>query len=151
MNTDPAMYRRYAKKRAKKSPLIRDAVTAFFSGGTICLLAESLRNMLIYFFPFLANEKETVGMFVSIFLIVAAVFLTACGQFDKIARYCGAGTLVPITGFANAVASSAIDAKSEGFILGVGAKIFQIAGPVILYGVSSSMLYGIIYWLVKLF
>ena len=95
--------------------------------------------------------KETVGMFVSMLLIAIAVVLTACGHFDDIARHCGAGTLVPITGFANAVASSAIDAKSEGFILGVGSKIFQIAGPVILYGVSASVVYGVIYYIVSLF
>ena len=90
-------------------------------------------------------------MFVSVLLIGIAVVLTACGHFGDLARHCGAGTLVPITGFANAVASSAIDAKSEGFILGVGAKIFQIAGPVILYGVSASVVYGILYWIVTLF
>lgn len=149
MNSDPKTYRRYAKKRAKKSPLWKDVLLAFFSGGTICLLAESLRNMLLYYMP--SMEKETAGMFVSILLIGAAVLITACGYFDELARYCGAGTLVPITGFANAVASSAIDAKSEGYILGVGAKIFQIAGPVILYGVSASVLYGIIYWIVNAF
>ena len=149
MNSDPKTYRRYAKKRAEKSPLWKDVLLAFFSGGTICLLAESLRNMLLYYMP--SMEKETAGMFVSILLIGAAVLITACGYFDELARYCGAGTLVPITGFANAVASSAIDAKSEGYILGVGAKIFQIAGPVILYGVSASVLYGIIYWIVNAF
>ena len=146
MNTDPKTYRRYAKSRAQKSPLWRDMAIAFFSGGAVCLFAEGVRNMLLYFMPQLA--KETVGMFVSMLLIAIAVVLTACGHFDDIARHCGAGTLVPITGFANAVASSAIDAKSEGFILGVGAKIFQIAGPVILYGVSASVVYGVIYYII---
>lgn len=149
MNTDPKTYRRYAKNRAKKSPFWKDIAIAFCSGGAICLFAEGLRNMLLYYFPQL--DKDTAGMFVSVILIAIAVLCTACGQFDNIARHCGAGTLVPITGFANAVASSAIDAKSEGFILGVGAKIFQIAGPVILYGVSASVVYGILYWIASLF
>ncbi len=149
MNTDPKTYRRYAKNRAKKSPLWKDMLLAFCSGGAICLFAESLRNMLQYYLPELS--KETCGMFVSVLLIGSAAVLTACGHFDTLARHCGAGTLVPITGFANAVAASAIDAKSEGFILGVGAKIFQIAGPVILYGVSASVVYGLLYWIVTLF
>ena len=145
MNTDPKTYRRYAKNRAKKSPLWRDMTIAFFSGGAVCLFAEGVRNMLLFYMPQLS--EETAGMFVSMLLIAIAVLITASGHFDDIARHCGAGTLVPITGFANAVASSAIDAKSEGFILGVGAKIFQIAGPVILYGVSASVVYGILYWI----
>ena len=149
MNTDLKTYRRYAKSRAPKSPFGRDMSIAFFSGGAVCLFAEGVRNMLLYYMPQLA--KETVGMFVSMLLIAIAVVLTACGHFDDIARHCGASTLVPITGFANAVASSAIDAKSEGFILGVGSKIFQIAGPVILYGVSASVVYGVIYYIVSLF
>ena len=144
MNTDLKTYRRYAKSRAPKSPFGRDMTIAFFSGGAVCLFAE-----LLYYMPQLA--KETVGMFVSMLLIAIAVVLTACGHFDDIARHCGAGTLVPITGFANAVASSAIDAKSEGIILGVGSEIFQIAGPVILYGVSASVVYGVIYYIVSLF
>lgn len=149
MNSDPKTYRRYAKKRAKKSPIWKDMLLAFCSGGTICLLAESVYNMLQFYLPNI--PKKTCGMFVSVLLIGIAVMLTACGHFDNLARYCGAGTLVPITGFANAVASSAIDAKSEGFVLGVGTKIFQIAGPVILYGVSASVVYGILYWIVTLF
>lgn len=95
------------------------------------------------------SESDT-GTLVSCSLIFLTALLTGIGLFDRIAKFAGAGTLVPITGFANAVASSAVDAKTEGFVLGVGAKIFSIAGPVILYGISTGTLYGVIYWCVSL-
>ena len=94
--------------------------------------------------------EESAGSAVSVSLIAAAILLTAFGCFDRIAKKAGAGTLVPITGFANAVASSAIDARSEGFVMGVGAKIFQIAGPVIAYGLAAGTVYGVIYWVISL-
>jgi len=147
MHTDAKTYRRYAQARSRKSPLLRDVLFAYVSGGTICTIAQLLKNG--YMAAGLA--EETAGSAVSITLIAAAVLLTALGIFDRIAKRTGAGTLVPITGFANAVASSAIDARSEGFVLGVGAKIFQIAGPVIGYGISAGVVYGSIYWITTLF
>ncbi|MBR5444893.1 MAG: SpoVA/SpoVAEb family sporulation membrane protein [Clostridia bacterium] len=147
MQTDARTYRRYAKARAGKSPLVRDMITAFVTGGLLCVLAQGIKN------GFLAAglPEESAGCAVSVILIGIAVILTAFGVFDRIARRTGAGTLVPITGFANAVASSAIDARSEGFIMGVGAKVFQIAGPVIAYGLAAGTVYGLVYWFIGLF
>lgn len=147
MHTDAKTYRRYAQARSRKSPLLRDMLFAYVSGGSICTVAQLLKNGYMV----AGLEEETAGTAVSITLIAAAVLLTALGIFDRIAKRAGAGTLVPITGFANAVASSAIDARSEGFILGVGAKIFQIAGPVIGYGLLAGVVYGSIYWITTLF
>jgi len=145
MNTDLKTYRRYADGRAKKSPVIKDAVWAFLSGGIICTAAQWIKNSLVLW----DISEKTAGTLVSVILIGVAEVLTAFGIFDKIAKHTGAGTLVPITGFANGIASSAIDARSEGFIMGVGAKMFQIAGPVIVYGLSAGVVYGIIYWMLQ--
>lgn len=143
MQMEPKNYRKYAQARAKKSPLLRDICAAFVSGGVLCLFAQLLQNGFLA----IGLPKDMAGTATSVCLIGAAVLLTALGLFDRIAKVTGAGTLVPITGFANAVSSSAIDARSEGFILGVGAKLFQIAGPVIGYGISAGVVYGIVYWL----
>lgn len=137
-------YARFADSHAKKSPLIKDCVKAFLSGGLICCSAQGLKDLYGTFM----NEKDA-GSLVSVTLIFITALLTGIGIFDRIARHTGAGTLVPITGFANAVASCAVDTKGEGFILGVGAKIFAIAGPVILYGISTGVVYGVIYYILK--
>lgn len=148
MNIDRNQYRKYAAAHAPKSPVLRNSLRAFWVGGSICVLAQGLSTI----FTFLCHmERDYAATLTSVTLIFLAVFLTAIGVFDKIARYAGAGTLVPITGFANAVASPAIDSRSEGLVLGVGAKIFTVAGPVLLYGTLSGALYGVIYWLIGLF
>ena len=128
-----------------KTKVLKNSFIAFLSGGVISLSAEILRRFLLS----AGVDKTTALTLVGICFIVLASLLTALGVFDKIARYTGAGTLVPITGFSNAVTSQAIDAKSEGFILGVGAKIFTVAGPVILYGISSGVVYGIVYFILQ--
>ena len=110
------------------------------------MLGQSFKELYTY----LELEPEIVKMLVPVTLIVIAALLTGLKVFDNIAKVAGAGTLVPITGFSNAIASPAIEFKSEGFILGVGAKIFTIAGPVILYGVAASVVYGVIYWICKM-
>jgi len=148
MQTEQNIYRKYAEGRARKSPLWRDMLNAFVSGGLICTFAQGLRELYL---GWITLSEDIAGMLVSSTLVAIAIFLTALGVFDKIARRCGAGTLVPITGFANAISSSAIDSKSEGFIMGVGAKIFQIAGPVITYGIAAGVVYGLIYWVTTLF
>ena len=142
MNIDNETYKRYADARAKKSPILKNCLWAFCSGGIICAIGHWLRGMWMGF----GLSGDNAGMMTSVTLIFAAVLLTGVGIFDSIAKHTGAGTLVPITGFANAIASSAIDTRSEGYILGVGAKIFTIAGPVILYGISAGVIYGVIYW-----
>lgn len=140
-------YERYVKARAKKSNIVKDCLGAFVSGGLICTAGEGLRQLYRY----LGLSMNSAGTLTSITLIFITAIVTGLGFFDKIAKHCGGGTLVPITGFANAVTSAAIDNKSEGYILGVGAKIFSIAGPVILYGITAGAVYGIIYWLIGLF
>ena len=135
------------KKYESKSPLVKNFLMAFFSGGLICLIGELIKRGLIYL-EIAPDEAKTLT---TVILIFVASVLTGLGIFDKIARHAGAGTLVPVTGFSNAVTSQAMDSGSEGIILGVGAKIFTIAGPVILFGITSGVIYGIIYYLLSLF
>lgn len=144
MNMDKKQYKRYADAHAPKSPLIKDCIRAFLVGGAICVLAEAL-GKLYTLHP--SVDEKTAGTLVSITLIFLAVLLTGIGIFDNIAKFAGAGTLVPITGFANSVASPAIDSRSEGYVLGVGAKIFTVCGPVLLYGTLAGAIYGVIYWI----
>ena len=144
MDIDKKTYKKYAQAHAPRSPIIKNCVKAFLIGGAICTLGEGLSTLYLNACKL---QKEDAAALTSVSLIFLAIFLTAIGVFDKIAKHAGAGTLVPITGFANAVASPAIDAHSEGLVLGVGAKIFTVAGPVLLYGTLAGAIYGVIYWL----
>lgn len=135
-----------AEKSAPKSPLLRNCLAAFFVGGGICLLGEGL--LLLYMR--LGLDTKSASLSVCVSLIFLSALLTALGVFDRIARFAGAGTLVPVTGFANAVVSPAMDNKSEGWVMGVGAKIFTVAGPVLLYGILSGALYGIVLCVLRL-
>ncbi|MBR3968213.1 MAG: stage V sporulation protein AC [Clostridia bacterium] len=146
MLPDNKKYSEMVKKASPPSPKLKDFIWAFCVGGAICVLGQ----LLIELYTSLGMEETKVKMAVPVTLIFLAALLTGIGVFDKIARRAGAGTLVPITGFANAVVSPAIEFKNEGFILGVGAKMFTIAGPVIVYGTIASVIYGIIYWIVKM-
>ena len=143
MNMDSEAYRKFTKAHAPKSPIGKDCFRAFWVGGVICAFAEILSHMYQYF----GMTEENTKTLVPITLIFLASLLTGFGIFDDIAKFAGAGTLVPITGFANAMASPAIDYKSEGLVMGVGAQMFTIAGPVIVYGILTSVLYGVAYWL----
>lgn len=138
-------YKKYAERHAPKSPLFKNCVRAFLSGGAVCALGEGIKNA----YAALGMNRENSSLLCSVTLIVIAVVLTGFGVFDSVARVAGAGVLVPITGFANAVAAPAIDSKTEGYVLGVGAKVFTVAGPVILYGVTSGAVYGAVYLLTK--
>lgn len=135
------------KKASPPSPKIKDFIWAYCVGGAICVLGQ----LFIEFYTKMGLSEKVVKMAVPVSIIFIAALLTGLGVFDKIARRAGAGTLVPITGFANAVVSPAIEFKNEGYILGVGAKIFTIAGPVIMYGTVASVIYGFIYWITTLF
>lgn len=140
----------YAQMSKKASPPTKSWKTipcAFIIGGLICTLGQVIKNIFIYY----GVDEETAGTWCSICLVVLSALFTGLGLYEKLAKHAGAGTLVPITGFANSISSSALEAKSEGFILGVGAKIFTIAGPVILYGTAASVVYGIIYYIVRQF
>ena len=143
MHTDSENYKRYVNARAKKSPLAKDCVRAFLTGGAICAGAQGLLTL----YKSWGMEKDDAAALVSVSLVFLTALLTGLGVFDNIAKWAGAGTLVPITGFANAVAAPAIDDKSEGLVMGVGAQMFTIAGPVIVYGILTSVLYGFCYWL----
>jgi stage V sporulation protein AC len=142
----PSSYKEKIKRYSPPSPCFKNSFFAFISGGTICLFGEILANLFISF----GISSEDSYLLVTVSLIFIASLLTGLGIFDKIARFAGAGTLVPVTGFANAVVSPALDTRCEGYILGVGAKIFTVAGPVILYSVLSGTLYGLIYYFVTL-
>ena len=133
-------YAVYADRTAARSPLVTDCLKAFVCGGAICAFARFLGDL----YNIAGFEKDDARLLVSVTLIFLSALFTGLGVFDKFAHFAGAGTLVPITGFANAVVSEAIDSKSEGAVLGLGAKIFTVAGPVILYGTVFSVLYGIV-------
>ena len=144
MNISGKDYKKYAQARAKRSPCIKNCIKAFCVGGGICLLGQLMTDLWIYLG---VEDKDTASSITSVALIFIAVLLTGIGVFDKLARFAGGGTLVPITGFANAMSSPAIDSRAEGPILGVGAKVFTVSGPVILYGISAGVVYGIIYYI----
>ena len=145
--TDSKSYKKLIKKHTPPSPVLKNCALAFLFGGTICLLGQ----LLCYLFIYLGIPEEDAYLLVTVSLIFLSSLLTGLGVYDRIARYAGAGTLVPVTGFANSVVSSAIDTKSEGLVMGVGAKIFTVAGPVILYAVLSGTLFGVIYYIYRLF
>ena len=140
-------YAKLVKDISPKSPIVKNCIWAFLVGGTICCLGQLMKTG----YQALGLDEESAGTAVSMSLVFLSALLTGLSVYDDIAKRAGAGTLVPITGFANAVAAPAIEFKTEGFILGVGAKMFTIAGPVLVYGVSASVVYGFIYWITTLF
>ena len=140
-------YGELVKELSPNSPMGKDLVFAFLVGGTICTVGQAVMN----FWGWVGLGTEDAGTATSITMVFFGAVLTALSLYDNIAKHAGAGTLVPITGFSNAVVSPAMEFKSEGFVLGVGAKMFTIAGPVIVYGVCASVVYGFIYWITILF
>ena len=139
-------YTEYAEAHAGKSNVAADCLKAFLIGGLICCIAQGIFD----FYSYLGANEDNVKVLVPCTVVFITALLTGFDLFDGIAKHAGAGTLVPITGFANAVVSPAISARTEGFILGLGAKIFTIAGPVILYGTAVSAVYGVIYYICHL-
>lgn len=133
-------YSKYIKAKMPKSPLLPDLLKAFVIGGLICCVGQGFMDL----FQYLGAAKEDAASWVTVTMVFLGAFLTGIGVYDDIAKHGGAGTLVPITGFANSVASPALEFKVEGFIAGLAAKIFTIAGPVIVFGISASMIYGLI-------
>ncbi len=140
-------YGKLIKDMSPKSPIIKDCFHAFWIGGLICTIGQLILNG----YTALGLDKTDAGTATSMTLVALSALLTGLSLYDNIAKHAGAGTLVPITGFANAVAAPAVEFKTEGFVLGVAAKMFTIAGPVIVYGVSASVVYGLIYWITTLF
>lgn len=147
MNITNQDYGKLVSERAKPSPMGKNILWAFLVGGSICTIGQGLSNA----YQNLGLDKEQAGTAVSITLILAAALLTGLGLFDNLAKHAGAGTLIPITGFANAMVSPALEFKSEGFITGMAAKMFTVAGPVIVYGVTASVIYGMILVLLQSF
>lgn len=145
MNITPEQYSRMAAQASPKSRSYINVPVAFITGGGICVIGQLLRDA----FERNGFGKEISGTWTSVILIALSALFTGLGLYEKLASHAGAGTLVPITGFANAIAAPALESKTEGYILGTGTKIFTIAGPVILYGTFASFVYGIIYYLLS--
>lgn len=143
MNLSKEQYKEYAKNKAEKSPIFKDCLMAFLIGGLICTIAQGFFTL----YTNLGIDEKDVKILTPSSIIFITALLTGIGVFDKIAKHAGAGTLVPISGFANAVVSEAMDCRAEGWVLGLGAKVFTLAGPVILFGTASGVIYGFIYWL----
>lgn len=146
MDISNESYIKYVQQQTPKSKILKNCTKAFLIGGLICAVGQAFLNLYKYF----GLDKETASTLVTITMIFLGTLLTGLDIYHKIAKHGGAGTLVPVTGFANAVAAPALEAKTEGYVLGVGAKIFTIAGPVILFGTLSSILCGIIYFFAKM-
>lgn len=138
------MVRRHTPRSEKPLSLLK----AFFVGGLICVIGQALRDVAVYS---LELDFEKASMFASFWLIFLSALLTGLGVYDKIGKFAGAGSIVPITGFANSIVSPAMEFKREGFVMGVGAKMFVVAGPVLVYGITASVLVGVIYYIIGLF
>ena len=145
MDMSPQEYQRYVQEKSPKSPSVKDTVLAFVIGGLICVLGQAIQDG----WGAAGLDKEAAGTATSCTLVFLSALSTGLNLYNKIARYGGAGTLVPITGFANAVVSPAIDFKSEGFVTGMAAKMFVVAGPVIVFGTLASVIYGVILMLLQ--
>ncbi len=145
MEMSPKQYQDYVKRKSPKSPIWKDLAFAFVIGGLICVLGQLIQDG----WAAAGLGKEDAGTATSCTLVFLSALLTGLNLYNKLARYGGAGTLVPITGFANSVVSPAIDFKSEGFITGMAAKMFLIAGPVIVFGTLASVIYGVVLMLFK--
>lgn len=143
MKVSKQEYSKMAEKASPNSPIFIDCIKAFLFGGAFCVVGQILLNC----YKSAGLDKDTASAVVSITMVFIGALLTALGWYEKIAKHAGAGSLVPITGFANSVVSPAIEFKSEGYVLGLGAKMFIIAGPVIVYGTLASVIYGLIYYL----
>ena len=145
MDMTPKEYQQYVKKKSPKSPIVKDTLLAFVIGGSICMIGQLIMNGWMG----AGLNKEDAGTATSCTLVLISALLTGLNLYNKLGRFGGAGTLVPITGFANAVVSPAIDFKSEGFVTGMAAKMFTVAGPVIVFGTLASVVYGVILMLIR--
>ena len=136
-------YSEYVESKAKKSPIIKNIFFAFISGGFICIIGQVINNICIHY----GIEVKDASLISIVSLIFLGAFLTSIHVYSRIGKYAGAGSVVPITGFSNSIVAPAIEYKSEGYVLGLGANMFKVAGPVLVYGIFSSFIVGLIYWL----
>jgi stage V sporulation protein AC len=147
MNTNPLdtqkNYQEYVNQKSPNSPILKNCLNAFLIGGFIC----SIGQIIFSFCTYKGLDETSSGTVVSIILIAISAFLTGLNVFNKIGKIAGAGSLVPITGFANSIVAPAMEYKSEGYVMGVGAKMFTVAGPVLVYGISASIVVGLLYFL----
>ncbi len=146
MSINKSNYDEYVKKKTPNSPILKNCIKAFFVGGAICVIGQAITDLCIM----LGAGMTEVKIITPIILIFLGSLLTGLGVYDKLGKHAGGGSIIPITGFANSIVSSAMEFKKEGYVMGVGAKMFTIAGPVIVYGVVASMIYGFIYWIVNI-
>lgn len=147
MGMNKKTYNEYVEAKSKKSSIIKDCIIAFIIGGLICILGQLITDISIL----CGADKKTSAAICSVALIFLGAFLTALKLYQPLGKVAGAGSIVPITGFSNSIVSPAIEYKSEGLVLGIGANMFKVAGPVLVYGIFSSVILGLIYYLVKLF
>lgn len=140
-------YNQYVEKKAKKSNIVKDCIIAFIVGGIICIIGQAIKDFTLS----QGADEKTAGAICSISLIFIGAMLTALKLYQRIGKMAGAGSIVPITGFSNSIVSPAIEYKAEGLILGIGANMFKVAGPVLVYGIGSSVILGFIYYIVNLF
>jgi len=140
---DKTAYSEYVQKTVPRTKELKTLVTAFISGGIICMIGEAFLDLYTHTLPMLGQEE--IATLTTITMIFIGGFLTAVGLYDKLGKHCGAGTIIPITGFANSIVSPAMEYKSEGYVMGVGAKMFTVAGPVLVFGISASIVVGILY------
>lgn len=147
MGMDKKGYTEYVENKAPKSHIVKDCIIAFVVGGLICIIGQAIKDFAMSY----GADEKTAGAICSISLIFIGATLTALKLYQRIGKVAGAGSIVPITGFSNSIVSPAIEYKAEGFVLGIGANMFKVAGPVLVYGIGSSVILGFIYYLVKLF
>ena len=145
INMSNEEYKAYVQSKAKKSPICKNLIWAFVVGGIICVIGQLITKLFMY----LGLSKDDASMICTISLIFIGAFLTAINVYSKIGQHAGAGSIVPITGFSNSVVAPAIEFKTEGYVLGIGANMFKIAGPVLVYGITSSVIIGFVYWIFK--
>lgn len=136
-------YQEYVYQKSPNSPILKNCINAFWVGGMICSIGQIIQGFCLY----KGIDKEISGTIVSILLIAISAFLTALNLFNKIGKFAGAGSLIPITGFANSIVAPSMEYKSEGYVMGVGAKMFTVAGPVLVYGISTAIIVGLIYFI----
>lgn len=147
MGMNDKEYNEYVEKKAKKSNIVKDCIIAFIVGGIICIIGQAIKDLALN----CGADEKTAGAICSISLIFIGALLTALKLYQRIGKVAGAGSIVPITGFSNSIVSPAIEYKAEGLVLGIGANMFKVAGPVLVYGIGSSVILGFIYYIVKLF
>lgn len=147
LNMTNQQYSDYVDTKAKNSPIGKNLFHAFWVGGAICIVGRAFTDLFMY----LKFDEKTAGTISTVILVFLGAFFTALDLYSKLGKYAGAGSIVPITGFSNSIVAPAIEFKSEGYILGIGANMFKVAGPVLVYGVTTSVIIGFIYWIIKLF